>query len=123
MATRLALSILATLYFSSLAHAAPINGLWLRGDGNAKVRIGPCGDKICAVNEWVKRGTAGEKTGDRLVMQLQPDGETAYRGTARDPQRGLSYRIKINVGNESMTTRGCVLGGLICRAVDWSRLQ
>ncbi|MGR6468122.1 DUF2147 domain-containing protein [Rhizobium sp. PAMB 3182] len=100
-----------------------INGLWARGDGKARVKIEKCGGDLCAVNVWIKPGTSGESVGDRLVMDVEPVADGRYEGRASDPKRGLTYNITINAGSSSMTTRGCVLGKLLCKSVSWSRLQ
>lgn len=97
-------------------------GLWARGDGKAKVRIERCGSDICAVNTWIREGTSGEKTGDRLVMTVEPAGSGRWTGTAFDPQRDLSYRLTMTVGATSMTTRGCIVAGLLCKDMGWTRL-
>ncbi|POO55018.1 DUF2147 domain-containing protein [Agrobacterium rosae] len=103
--------------------AADINGQWARGDGNAKVQIAPCGSDICATNTWIKPGTPKEKTGDRLVMSIKPTSDGEYAGTAFDPQRDLTYKLTVSVKGDTMTTKGCVLAGIICKGVDWSRIQ
>lgn len=97
-------------------------GLWARGDGKAKVRIERCGSDICAVNTWIRDGTEGEKTGDKLVMSVEPAGRGRWTGTAFDPQRDLSYRLTMTVGATSMTTRGCIVAGLLCTDMGWTRL-
>jgi uncharacterized protein (DUF2147 family) len=107
-------------------HAAAdpaILGLWARGDGVARVRIAPCGGALCAVNTWIKPGVADEKVGDRLVMEVKPAGPFSLSGAAFDPQRNLNYRLNIHLTGRTMTTRGCVLGGLLCRSVGWTRLS
>jgi len=50
-----------TAGFAHVAEAADIDGQWARGDGNAKVRISPCGSDICVVNTWIKPGMPKEK--------------------------------------------------------------
>jgi len=45
-----------TAGFAHVAEAADIDGQWARGDGNAKVRISPCGSDISVVNTWIKPG-------------------------------------------------------------------
>jgi len=104
------------------AAGASLEGDWSRGDGKAKVRIAPCGDDICAINIWIRPGVQDEKVGDRLVMTVKPDGPDKWVGKAFDPQRHMSYRMTIEVGGTSMTTRGCVLGGLLCKNMGWTRL-
>ncbi|MBA9035814.1 DUF2147 domain-containing protein [Rhizobium leguminosarum] len=108
---------------ASMAGAADINGQWARGDGNARVKIAPCGSDVCAVNTWIKPGTPKEKEGDKLVMSIKPDAEGRYSGTAFDPQRDMSYRLTVTVDGNKMTTKGCVVAGLLCKAIDWTRID
>lgn len=98
-------------------------GTWARGDGNAKVRIERCGADLCAVNTWIREGTDGEKVGDKLVMTVEPNGAGRWTGTAFDPQRDLSYRLTMTVRDTSMTTRGCIVAGLLCKNMGWTRLS
>ncbi|MEZ2223831.1 DUF2147 domain-containing protein [Rhizobium sp. RCC_161_2] len=108
---------------ATMANAAGIDGQWARGDGNAKVRIAPCGSNICATNTWIKPGTPSEKAGDILTMTIKPVSDGGYSGTAFDPQRNLTYKISVSVKGDTMTTRGCVLAGLLCKDVNWSRIN
>ncbi len=103
--------------------AADITGNWARGDGNARVRIAPCGDDICAVNTWIKPGTPKEKAGDKLVMSIMQDADGTYAGTAFDPQRDLTYKLTVKIDGDRMTTKGCVVAGLICKGIDWTRIN
>ena len=121
----LALAGLAALAPSPGGAAAgpSIFGTWARGDGKAAVRIERCGADLCAVNTWVRAGTRGEKAGDRLVMSVAPEGDGRWSGTAFDPQRDLTIRMTIAVGARTMTSRGCVVAGLLCRNMGWTRLS
>lgn len=107
---------------SAFAASAPDpSGVWNRGDGNAKVRIAPCGSHICATNVWIKDTSGGEAVGDRLVMTLQPKSADTLAGKAFDAKRALTYAIQLKVAGQSLVTRGCLVGGLICKSVNWSR--
>ncbi|MBW6424148.1 DUF2147 domain-containing protein [Rhizobium sp. XQZ8] len=105
------------------ATAGDMNGEWARGDGNAKVRVAPCGSDVCATNTWIKPGTPKEKVGDKLVMTIKPTSNDGYSGTAFDPQRDLTYKMTVTISGDKMTTRGCVLAGIICKGVDWTRIN
>lgn len=120
-----AVTILSIAVMATPAFAAndPLAGNWARGDGVAKVVIKPCGGKICAVNTWIKPGTTKEKVGDKLVMTIDKSADGTFGGQAFDPQRNLTYKLTINVSAESMTTRGCVLGGIICKSQNWTRIN
>ena len=97
-----------------------VGGVWLRDDGNARVRIAPCGSKLCATNLWIKDTSKGEEVGDRLVMTLNRKSPTKLTGTAYDPKRDKNYAITLVVDSGSLITRGCILGGLLCRDVNWA---
>ncbi|OAE49652.1 Hypothetical protein AT6N2_L1834 [Agrobacterium tumefaciens] len=105
------------------ATAADIEGNWARGDGKAKVAIAPCGQNMCATNTWIKPGTPKEKTGDRLIMTIKESGAGSYSGTAFDPQRDKSYKLTVKVAGNSMTTKGCIVAGLLCKGIDWTRID
>ncbi|TAJ31726.1 DUF2147 domain-containing protein [Bosea sp. (in: a-proteobacteria)] len=117
--TRLVALALVALSASGAA-ANGIDGTWLRDDGNARVRIAPCGDKVCATNLWIGDTSKGEEVGDKLVMTLarQPDG--TFSGSAYDAKRDRSYAMTIIPREGELTTRGCIVGGLLCRDVNWT---
>jgi uncharacterized protein (DUF2147 family) len=97
-------------------------GDWARGDGKTHIRVEPCGGAFCGVNTWVRSGVSGEKVGDRLTLNVRPAGAARWSGDAFDPQRNQTYTIRIHVANERMTTYGCVMGGLMCASMSWTRL-
>lgn len=119
------LAVVLSLLLSAPALAAPgasdPSGVWTRGDGNARVRIAPCGDNICATNLWIRDTSGGENVGDRLILTVSAGGEGMLVGTAYDPQRNLTFSMEMTVKPRQLQTRGCVLGGLLCKAVSWSR--
>ena len=117
--------ILAALLLPAAAHAesgpSP-EGDWSRGDGKARVHIAPCGDDLCAVNTWIRPGTKDEKVGDKLVMSVKETAPGQWTGKAADPQRHMTYRFSMTVTATKITTRGCVLGGLICKSMPFTRM-
>jgi uncharacterized protein (DUF2147 family) len=96
------------------------DGVWLGDDGNARVRIAPCGSKLCATNLWIKDTSKGEEVGDRLIMSLERTSDSQVKGTAYDSKRKKTYRITVIPSAKGLTTRGCILGGLLCREVNWT---
>ena len=117
--------LLLPIFFAGPAAAAGPDpkGIWLRGDGNARVRIASCGENICATNVWIKDTSGGEEVGDKLVMAVKPKSDGVLVGKAFDPKRGLSYSMEITVRKDSLATRGCIIGGLLCKAISWSRVR
>lgn len=107
---------------SARAAASDIFGTWLRDDGNARVRVAPCGAAICATNLWIRDPKKqGEKVGDRLEFNIRQAAE-GWRGQAYDPQRKLTFSATLSAEGDAMTTKGCMVAGLICRTTTWQRL-
>ncbi|SON55639.1 hypothetical protein HDIA_2098 [Hartmannibacter diazotrophicus] len=98
------------------------SGVWMRGDGNARVKIAACGQDICATNVWVGDTSKGEEVGDRLVLDVAPQSASTLKGKAYDVKRDLTYAITITVRDRTMKTRGCVLLGIVCKTASWTRL-
>lgn len=119
-----AISVLvSTASGASLATEPAPMGVWMRGDGNAKVRMASCGSDICATNLWIKDTSSGEEVGDKLILKVKQEDSTLLVGTAYDPKRSLTYSMEMKVMSNRMTTRGCIIGGLICKEVSWSRVE
>lgn len=114
--------LLAPIFVSlSFADAASttLDGVWLRDDGNARVRIAPCGDKVCATNLWIRDNSNGEEAGDKLIMTLSRQSDGTFSGTAYDPKRDRTFSMTVKAAPGELSTRGCILGRLLCRDVNW----
>ena len=113
----------AVTLVSAMAHADVLSdagGVWLRDDGNARVKIAPCGEKLCATNLWIRDTSKGEDVGDKLIMTLKPNSSSSLKGTAYDPKRKLTFSMTLRIASRGLTTRGCVIGGLICKNTSWT---
>jgi uncharacterized protein (DUF2147 family) len=98
-------------------------GTWLRDNGNSRVRIAPCGPNFCGTLTWVKDPSGPAKVGQRIFYDMAPAGANAWSGKAFNPEDGKTYSGKLTLSGSTMTTSGCVLGGLICRSVSWSKVN
>jgi uncharacterized protein (DUF2147 family) len=99
-------------------------GTWARGDGGAVVRIARCGEAWCAENIWVApEKRASESVGDVLEMRVSPSGDKQLSGSAWDRRRRTSYALTIDVAHDRLATRGCVLIGLLCVDMDFTRVS
>jgi len=118
----LLLAVIAAWPTIALA-SSPLDGTWLRDDGNARVRIAPCGEKVCATNLWIGDTSQGEAVGDKLVMTLERQADGSFSGTAYDAKRERTYAMTIRAGAGELTTRGCILGRLLCKDVNWKAAE
>ena len=116
------LFLAATVAQASAGSDARLSGNWSRTDGEARISIVPCGESLCATNTWVKDPGKGELVGDRIVMTVTPRQASTLAGEARDLRRGLTYSVLISLEQNAMTTKGCLVAGMVCRTLNWIRL-
>jgi uncharacterized protein (DUF2147 family) len=127
--TRKSLAAATALLGGLLAVAAPASaqsaaGTWLRENGESRVRIAPCGDALCGTVAWLKDpATSKSKVGQRVFFDMKPNGENKWSGQAFNPEDGKNYTGTMAVSGGALTTAGCVLGGIICRSVKWSKVN
>jgi uncharacterized protein (DUF2147 family) len=112
---------LGLLALSVPASAQSASGTWLRDTGASKVRIGPCGPNLCGSISWLKDPTDKAKVGQRIFYDMKPQDDGTWKGSAFNPEDGKTYSGKMSVSGNTLTTAGCVFGGIICKTVRWSR--
>lgn len=105
------------------AFASDLFGQWRRGDGNVQIRIAACGAALCATNTWVRDETGREKVGEKLIFKNLSQNSDGWVGSAYDPQRNLTVSTRLKLVGNRLVSSGCVLGGVICRSVDWTRVD
>jgi uncharacterized protein (DUF2147 family) len=113
----------AALAASALPALADPSGTWLRDNGNSRVRIAPCGANYCGTIVWVKDADGPAKVGQRVFYDMSPAGDNAWSGKAFNPEDGKTYTGKMTLSGSTLTTSGCVLGGLVCRSVSWRKVN
>ncbi|MDO9440645.1 MAG: DUF2147 domain-containing protein [Beijerinckiaceae bacterium] len=115
--------VLAACVMASAAAAQEATGTWVRDTGDAHVRFGPCGAYLCGTISWVKDTTRAGEIGRRVFYDMKQDGPGAWKGQAFNPEDGKTYSGKMTLAGDVLTTSGCVLGGLFCKTVVWSRVK
>jgi len=103
--------------------AQDLNGtLWVRDTGSSRVKFAPCGDALCGSIVWLKDPTGPAKIGQQIFFDMKPDGPGQWRGQAFNPEDGKTYSGKMTLSGATLTTAGCVFGGLICKSTSWSQV-
>ncbi len=100
-----------------------LTGNWARDDGSVRMAIVQCGAAFCATNTWVKDPNGTEHVGDRLVLSLSPVSPTVFKGEAYDVRRQAHYKMTITVQSGTLSTTGCVMLGILCKSVGWTRVN
>jgi uncharacterized protein (DUF2147 family) len=121
-ASTITLAAAAVLFAATPAIADP-TGTWLRDNGNSRIRMQSCGSSMCGTLVWVKDPEGPSKVGQRIFYDMVPAGENAWSGKAFNPEDGKTYAGKMTLSGSTMTTSGCVLGGIVCRSVSWKKVN
>lgn len=103
--------------------AQDAKGVWLRDNGKSRVRISDCGGALCGTISWLSDTSGPSKVGQRVFYNMKPSGAGKWSGSAFNPEDGKTYSGTMSLSGSTLTTSGCVLGGLICRSVSWSRVN
>ena len=98
-------------------------GMWLREDGVARVKVAHCGSALCGTIVWLKDAKGRGKLGQRVFFDMQPNGADSWSGSAFNPEDGNTYDGKMTVSGDALTTTGCALAGLVCKSLRWSRFE
>jgi uncharacterized protein (DUF2147 family) len=56
-------------------------------------------------------------------MSLERKSDTELSGTAFDPKRDRTYSMTLIIEKNGLITRGCIVGGLLCRDVNWAPVK
>lgn len=84
---------------------APV-GTWLTANGQAVVRITPCGDALCGAIAGIARAPGDPMPTDVngqpqcglvILHDERPDGDGAWLGTVTDPRNGSSFGARLHV--------------------------
>lgn len=98
-------------------------GVWQRDTGASRVRFAKCGEGLCGTLSWLKDTNGPAKVGQRIFYDMKPSGAGKWSGSAFNPEDGKTYSGTMTLAGDTLTTAGCVLGGLICRSVVWKRVD
>lgn len=129
-------SVLGTAALILWAGAAlagdPVEGVWkTKPDDNGNfghIQIAPCGAAFCGTLIQSFDGSGAkmesENVGKQIVWDMVPSGDGYYdNGKVWAPDRDKTYNAHMTLSGTSLAVAGCVLGGLICRDLVWTRVK
>lgn len=112
---------LALLAGMATAGAQEVTGVWQRDTGASRVRFARCGEALCGTISWLRDQDGPAKLGQRIFYDMKPNGANKWAGSAFNPEDGKTYSGTMKLSGDTLTTAGCIMGGLICRTVRWTR--
>ena len=120
--------------------AADPTGVWINDKGDTKVRVSLCGAALCGTVAWLGKPTDAEgrpktdrhnvdagKRQRRLIglpvlLGMKPAGEDSWSGHIYNAVDGKTYVSRVTLASaNSLQVQGCVLGGLFCKSMTWTR--
>ena len=104
------------------AEAANMDGVWSRDDGNARVRIAPCGDKTCATSIWIRDTSKGEAPGDKLIMSLKRSSDTEFWRRIRSQAGNYIFSRRYGWKPDDEDGKGAV-ARLLCKTLGWAQVN
>jgi uncharacterized protein (DUF2147 family) len=121
-AMRFCQSAVVLVLSATPSFADGISGVWLRADGEVRVKFDQCGDAMCGAVVWLKPGVESKaKIGQRVFYDMQPASTNSWTGKA-SPDGESVYSGKLSIEGNTLTTSGCIVGGLICKSANWTRV-
>ena len=138
----LAAAALFVLSGGSAMAADPI-GTWLTQGGNSRIRIADCGGALCGTIIWLKEpndpdtgkpktdknnSDAGKRSrpliGVQIVLGMKPAGADKWSGQVYNAEDGKTYSGNLTYsGGSALELKGCALGGLVCKAQAWTKVN
>lgn len=110
-------------------------GIWAtrpNDEGNRlEVTLATCpgaAGKICGTITKA-RNAAGEEVpsafvGKAMILDMAPDGTDRWSGgTIWAPDDDETYASRMELNGDTLTVKGCIAAGLICRGQDWTRVK
>jgi uncharacterized protein (DUF2147 family) len=122
------------------AAASDPTGVWVNENGDTKVRLSRCGGGLCGSVAWLREpnDTSGRPKTDKrnpdvakrdrrmigvpVLLGMKPEGEGRWSGRIYNADDGKTYSSRVMLaGANSLKVQGCVLGGLFCKSMTWTR--
>lgn len=120
----------ALTLFGTAAFAEPALGTWQTpvDEGSfAMVEVKPCGTAVCGTFTRTFKADGTEyqspNIGKQILRNMAPTGGGNYEGQVWRPADNKLYIGKLSVKGDTMTMKGCVAGGLICKSSTWKRIK
>lgn len=97
------------------------SGRWDREDGLGGIEITSCGETLCGHITWLKDAGTPAHVGQEVLYDMRRTAEETWTGSASNPEDGRTYAGTMILAGSRLLTKGCIMGGLICRTVALSR--
>ncbi len=121
---------------AAAASAADAFGVWQHPENGSHVRMYQCGGGLCAKVVKVRDRSRKDVHNPKAELRSRPvegivimrgarkTGDDSWKGRLYNTRDGKTYTGVITVkSKQKLEMEGCVLGGLLCQGVTWSRVR
>lgn len=113
----------ATL-FASEASAAEITGTYVRPSTGTQVEFYDCGGKVCGKIVAVKDKSKEKTVGTVILKGATRSSNNTFKGELLNTEDGKTYNgVLTVVSAKEIKLEGCVLGGIICKGENWTKVK
>jgi len=123
------------------AEAADVDAVWLSNDGQARIKVQPCGANLCGTIVWLAQPLDADTGKAKLdknnpdsslrsrpvlglqMLEAKPDRDGQWRGTIYNGQNGKTYPVTVHAEAAALKIQGCAMGGILCRTQTWTRVS
>ncbi|MFP3921375.1 MAG: DUF2147 domain-containing protein [Dichotomicrobium sp.] len=130
------LVLAASFLAPSVADAADIAGIWRHPENGSLVRMYQCNGGLCARIVEVRDPSRKDVhnpdpdlrsrpvEGIVIMRGAQKTGENTWEGRLYNSRDGETYSGVVTLkSQQELELEGCVLGGLFCKGVTWTRVR
>jgi uncharacterized protein (DUF2147 family) len=121
---------LGTFAFSSLAlaatgaSAADISGTYVRPSTGTQVEFYDCAGKVCGKIVAVKDKSKEKTVGTIILKGATRSDDKTFKGELLNTEDGKTYNgVLTVVSAKEIRLEGCVLGGIVCKGENWTKVK
>ena len=130
---RLMIALLfATPALATMPDKHPSYGVWHNPANSVHVRAQRCGEKMCGVVIWANakakadsaKGGSPNLVGMDLFKDFTQVDDKHWKGKVFVPDIKKTFSGTVTVVNDdTLTGKGCLIGGLGCKSQTWTRVK
>jgi uncharacterized protein (DUF2147 family) len=120
---------------NALARPTPsvgLFGVWANPSNSVHVAMRPCDAAVCGIVVWATdkakadaaRGGNASLVGMNLFQDFTRVDDTHWKGRVYVPDIDLHFSGRIHqIDNNTLSGKGCLIGGILCRSQVWKRVD
>ena len=119
-----ALALSGLAFSAAGASAADISGTYVRPSTGTQVEFYDCGGKLCGKIVAVKDKAKEKTVGTVILKSASRSDDKTFKGELLNTEDGKTYNgVLTVVSAKEIKLEGCVLGGIVCKGENWTKVK